>query len=318
MSSKVQPQLSLHLLNFAPEGHTAGWGHLLALARACDAAGIDRGNVSDHVVYGEALDEYAKPEVGGREGGQQPTGPDGQWLDPLTTLAVIAGQTKSLRLGTQILLAALRRPVTLAKAAATLDQLSGGRLDIGVGVGWQKAEYDAAGLSFEKRGRLLDHTLEVLEALWTQTRSSYSSPELTFDGIHQHPKPIDPAGVPLWISGTIKPPTVRRLIRYGYRWIPWGKDDGDMLQSLPQMKDAIGKAGGNPDLLRSSGPLPVVWADRGVIDLDRTMEKLPALIAAGQSDFMLPFYEPDVSKAEAKLRPIVAAFRAATGRPQVD
>jgi probable F420-dependent oxidoreductase len=318
MSSQVQPQLSLHLLNFAPEGHTAGWGHLLALARACDAAGIDRGNVSDHVVYGEALDEYSKPEVGGREGGKQPTGPDGNWLDPLTTLAVIAGQTKRLRLGTQILLAALRRPVTLAKATATLDQLSGGRLDLGVGVGWQKAEYDAAGLPFEKRGRLLDHTLEVLQTLWTETRASYASPELTFQNIHQCPKPIDPAGVPIWISGTIRDTTVRRLVRYGQRWIPWGKDDGDMKASLPKMKEAIAKAGGNPDTLRSSGPLPAVWADRGQLDIARTMEKVPELVAIGQTDFMLPFYEPDVSKAEDKLREIVKAFRQATGRPLED
>ena len=166
MTSKFKPQLSLHLINLAPEGHTAGWGHLLALARACDAAGIDRVNVSDHVVFGEALEEYAKPEVGGREGGKQPTGPDGHWLEPLTTLAVIAGQTSRVRLGTQILLAALRRPVILAKSAATLDVLSGGRLDLGVGVGWQKAEYEAAGLAFERRGKLLDHTLEVVQTLW--------------------------------------------------------------------------------------------------------------------------------------------------------
>ena len=153
MPSKFQPQLSLHLINLAPEGHTAGWGHLLALARACDAAGIDRVNVSDHVVFGEELEEYAKPEVGGREGGKQPTGPDGHWLEPMTTLAVIAGQTSRVRLGTQILLAALRRPVILAKSAATLDVLSGGRLDLGVGVGWQKAEYEAAGLPFERAGQ---------------------------------------------------------------------------------------------------------------------------------------------------------------------
>src|ERR1700722_727424 len=194
MTSKFQPQLSLHLINLAPETHTGGWEHLLALARACDVAGIDRVNVSDHVVFGEALEEYAKPEVGGRQGGKQPTGPDGHWLEPLTTLAVIAGQTSHVRLGTQILLAALRRPVILAKSAATLDVLSGGRLDLGVGVGWQRAEYDAAGLPFEKRGRLLDHSLEVCQTLWHEQRASYTSPELSVDGIHQMPKPLRPDG----------------------------------------------------------------------------------------------------------------------------
>ena len=194
------------------------------------------------VVFGEALDEYGKPEVGGRTGGKQPTGPDGHWLEPMTTLSVVAGATSNVRLGTQILLAALRRPVILAKTTATLDVLSGGRLDLGVGVGWQKAEYDAAGLSFEKRGRLLDHTLEVCQTLWTEMRASYTAPELTFDGIHQCPKPTRPEGVPVWISGTIRDTTVRRLVRFGLRWIPWGADDLNMIDSLPRMKDAIAKA----------------------------------------------------------------------------
>jgi probable F420-dependent oxidoreductase len=313
MTSKFKPQLSLHLINLAPEGHTAGWGHLLALARACDAAGIDRVNVSDHVVFGEALEEYAKPEVGGREGGKQPTGPDGHWLEPLTTLAVIAGQTSRVRLGTQILLAALRRPVILAKSAATLDVLSGGRLDLGVGVGWQKAEYDAAGLPFERRGKLLDHTLEVVQTLWREQRASYASPELTFDGIHQMPKPLQDGGVPIWISGTIRDTTVRRLVQFGTRWIPWGKDDGDMTVSLPLMREAIAKAGGNPDTLQASGPLPAVWDANRQLDLPRTMEKVPARLAAGQTDFTVPFYEPDVSKAEARLRTIAEAFHGVTG-----
>ncbi len=315
MPSKFEPQLSLHLTNFAAEDHTAGWSHLLALARACDAAGIDRVNVSDHVVFGEALEEYAKPEVGGREGGKQPTGPDGHWLEPLTTLAVIAGQTSRVRLGTQILLAALRRPVTLAKATATLDVLSGGRLDLGVGVGWQKAEYDAAGLSFERRGKLLDHTLEVVQTLWRDRRASFSSPELSFDGIHQMPKPLQQGGVPIWISGTIRDTTVRRLVRFGARWIPWGADDVDMSQSLPRMKEAFAKAGGDPDALQASGPLPYVRSADGQMDIARSMEGVPGRVAVGQTNFMLPFRpSADAQVAEDKLREIVQAFRAATGR----
>ncbi len=315
MASKFQPQLSLHLINVAPEDHAGGWSHLLALARACDAAGIDRVNVSDHVVYGEALEEYAKPELGGREGGKQPTGPDGHWLEPLTTLAVVAGQTSRVRLGTQVLLAALRRPVVLAKSAATLDVLSGGRLDLGVGVGWQRAEYDAAGLPFQRRGRLLEHTLEICQTLWRERRAAFSSPELQFEAIHQMPKPLQPGGVPIWISGTIRDTTVRRLIRFGARWIAWGRDDGDMTESLPRMKDALAKAGGNPDELQASGPLPAVWAADGQMDVARTMERVPERVAVGQTDFTVPFAAPrDPGAMDAKLREIVGAFGTVTGR----
>src|SRR5438309_10906013 len=207
---------------FAPTA-PGRWLPMLDRARAADEAGIDRLFVSDHVVFGEHIDAYGRPELGGTEGGRQPTGPDGHWLEPLTVLSTIAAITSRVRLATGILLAALRRPVVLAKAAATLDVLSGGRLDLGVGVGWQREEYEAAGLDFDARGRLLDHTLEVCQTLWRDQRASYSSPELSFEAIHMMPKPVNPNGVPIWVSGTVSPRPMRRLAQFGTGWIPWGK-----------------------------------------------------------------------------------------------
>ena len=204
-----------------------------------DAAGVDRVVVSDHVVFGENLDAYADPSIGGQAGGRQPTGPDGSWLEPLTVLTAIAATTTRIRLGTAILLAALRRPAVLAKQLATLDVLSDGRVDLGVGVGWQREEYEAAGLSFEDRGRLLDHTLEVCQTLWTQQRASYQSAELTFDGIHQMPKPVQPGGVPLWISGTVNNAVARRIARFGSGWIPWGPAYADIPGAIAAMKDKV-------------------------------------------------------------------------------
>src|SRR5215470_2084446 len=192
-------QLSINVRSFAAED-PGTWQPLFDAARVADQAGVDRLVVSDHVVFGERLEEYARPEIGGQAGGKQPTGPDGHWLEPLTTLAYLAGITSRIRLATGILLAALRRPAVLAKSAATLDVLSGGRLDLGVGVGWQRAEYDAAGLDFSARGGLLDHTLEVCRTLWREQRASWDSPGLHFEGIHMMPKPAAPGGVPLWIS----------------------------------------------------------------------------------------------------------------------
>ncbi len=182
------PQLSAALVSYAAEAPD-GWETMLETARLYDRVGIDRLVVSDHVVFGEQLDAYGRPEVGGQLGGRQPTGPDGHWLEPMTVLSIVAGMTSRARLATGILLAALRRPVVLAKTAATLDVLSGGRLDLGVGVGWQREEYEAAGLDFDGRGRLLDHTLEVCTALWTQSVASYRSADLGFERIHMMPKP---------------------------------------------------------------------------------------------------------------------------------
>src|SRR5262249_26066985 len=102
-------QLSTSLRSFAAED-PGNWDDLFETARCLDAAGVDRVVLSDHVVFGEDLDSYGRPELGGQAGGKQPTGPDGHWLEPMTTLAVLAGRTERVRLGTNILLAALRRP----------------------------------------------------------------------------------------------------------------------------------------------------------------------------------------------------------------
>jgi probable F420-dependent oxidoreductase len=289
---------------------------MLDTARLYDRVGIDRLVVSDHVVFGERMDEYAKPEVGGQRGGRQPTGPDGDWLEPLTTLGVIAGATERVRLKTGILIAALRRPVVLAKVTATLDVLSRGRLDLGVGVGWQREEYEAAGLAFDDRGRLLDHTLEVCRALWTETTADYDAPELTFRRIHQMPKPRQAGGVPVWTSGRIQPRVVDRLCRFGLRWIPWGDDAGDLTRSIPEMRTRISAAGVDPAALQVVANLRVHTGDGDAVDIDRTLAPLPDLVAAGATDFLTRWRgrSPDAD-LETELRGFVAAFRQLTGRP---
>src|SRR6516165_4825694 len=105
--SAIPRQLSIGVASFSAED-PGGWEHLAEQARMLDEAGFDRLVVSDHVVFGEALEEYGRPEIGGQAGGKQPTGPDGHWLEPLSTLAVMAGRTSRIRLGTNILIAALR------------------------------------------------------------------------------------------------------------------------------------------------------------------------------------------------------------------
>jgi probable F420-dependent oxidoreductase len=309
-----QMQLSIGVRSFAAED-PGTWQPLFDAARVADEAGVDRLVVSDHIVFGERLEEYSRPEIGGQAGGKQPTGPDGHWLEPLTTLSVLAGMTSRIRLGTNILVAALRRPAVLAKSTATLDVLSGGRLDLGVGVGWQREEYEAAGLSFEGRGRLLDHTLEVCQTLWREQRAAYDSPELHFDATHMMPKPLQPGGVPVWVSGTINARVVRRVAAFGSGWIPWGPVAGDLGPGIAEMKERLEEAGRDPSGLQVTGALPSIKADDGSLDLDRTMEQVPALADIGLTDVRGNFRLPDdPSAALDELSKIVAAFRAAAGR----
>jgi probable F420-dependent oxidoreductase len=292
------------------------WQPLLDRAVAADRAGVDRVVLSgEHVVFGEHMERYARPELGGRPGMVQPTGPDGHFLEPMTTMSFLAGITSRIRFTNSILLAALRRPIVLAKAAATLDVLSGGRLDLGVGVGWQREEYDAAGLDFDARGRLLDHTLEVCRLLWREPRASYSSaaPELSFEEIHLMPKPVQPGGVPVWVSGTVNRGAMRRLARFGAGWIPWGAasdDPADLIDEIPRMRDAVARFGRDPLELGIAGKLLNVVGHDGAPDVDATIAGLPALVDAGVTDVRLQLpVPPDVHGAEDYLTPWVDAFR---------
>ena len=306
------PSLSIMLRTFAAED-PHGWQRVIDCARAADAAGIDRVLVSDHVVFGENIDAYGRPESGGVEGGRQPTGPDGHWLEPLTVLTYVAALTSRVRLGTNILLAALRRPVVLAKTVATLDVLSGGRVDLGVGIGWQREEYEAAGLDFGERGRLLDDTLEVLRELWTATRASLDLPSLRFEGIHMMPKPLQAGGVPLWISGRLNDRVAGRLARYGSGWIPWGDDAADPVASIPRMREAVANAGGDATALRVAGTLTMVRRGDKSIDLDATMAGVGPLADAGVTDFQVHLVIPeDYDDAVASLQEAVGSFRAAS------
>lgn len=302
-------QLSTGVMNFAVDD-PGDWTYLLERVQAADRAGIDRIVVSDHVVFGEQLDEYGRPEVGGSKGGKQPTGPDGHWLEPLTLLSVIAGQTQRIRLGTSILIAALRRPVVLAKTLTTLDVLSQGRVDLGVGVGWQKAEYDAAGLAFAGRGALLDHTLSVLHTVWSEQRASFSDDRLSFDAIHMMPKSRQPGGIPIWVSGTTNPMVARRLARFGTGWIPWGPAIADPVAGMAEMRRLVEAAGGSFDGIEVVGALAPVKGSDGTVDLAASMARVPELVAAGITDFRLTVPMPtDASAAFDIYSEMVATFR---------
>lgn len=291
----------------------ARWRQVMDQARAAEGAGADRVIVSgEHVVFGEHLEAYGRPELGGRPGGKLDIGPEGSFPDPVVAMAALCAVTERVRIMNSLMLAALRRPIVLAKAVATLDALSGGRIDLCVGVGWQREEYGAAGLSFERRGLLLDHTLEVCQTLWQQSRASYSSPELSFEAIHMRPKPIQPDGVPLWISGTVNHGSMRRLARFGTGWNPWGEEQDNVVEAIPRMREAVAALGRDPSEIEVIGHLPLVVDHHGRPEIDRSMENLAPLVEAGVTnvDVFLPI-PTEYRAAEDYLTPWVEAFRKA-------
>jgi probable F420-dependent oxidoreductase len=312
----VRPALSMQPANFAAKDPgSGGWHELLDFARGADAAGLDRLVVADHVVFGENLDAYADPKKGGTRGGRQPTGSDGHWLEPLTLLSVFAGITENIRLMTGILLAGLRRPATLAKTTATLDVLSQGRLDLGVGVGWQREEYEANGIPHERRGDRLDHTLEICQLLWREEVAAHASAEVNFTKIHMQPKHVQPGGVPIWIGGSLHTAAIRRIVRFGSGWIPWGPDAADPAAGLGKIRSALDAAGRDSRGFEVTAYLPAVKNDSGGLDRDATMQAVPAMVEAGITDFRIRFPLPKEADAvRDAIAPVVETFRRAAGR----
>lgn len=224
------PALSVNLPNFGDVLARDNYAHLVDVAVRAEESGVDRVNVTDHVVMGSDTSGYAW--------GPFATEPDAVWLEPMTVLAVIAGRTRTIRLGTGVIIAALRGAAVLAKTAATLDHLSGGRLDLGVGTGWQEKEYEAAGLSFRERGPLLDDTLAACRALWEHAPATVQRPSVVFTDVYCSPRPGD-RRIPVWVSGSLSKPVIRRLARWGDGWIPIMGAGPDELQ---RGRDQIGRA----------------------------------------------------------------------------
>jgi probable F420-dependent oxidoreductase len=190
-------------------GHRVSREALVEFARRCEAAGYHSAWVSDHIAWPAAI-ESAYPYS---DDGSFPAPPDVQWLDPLGTLFFVAACTERIRLGTSVLILGYRPPVLSAKAIASLDALSGGRVILGVGVGWMKEEFDVLGMPFDHRGRRADEQLEVFRALFTEERPSYSGEYYAFPEVGFAPKPAQ-ARVPIWVGGDTEP-AFRRAARYG-------------------------------------------------------------------------------------------------------
>lgn len=270
---------------------------LVDLGRAADDAGVDRVVVTDHVVMGEDLSAYVW--------GRFPTPPDGPWLEPLTVLTAIAGVTSRVRLATGILIAPLRPATVLAKTVATLDALSGGRVDLGVGVGWQEAEYAAGGLDFSARGRMLEDTVGACRALWSRLPASYSSTTVTFERVHCVPQPVQQR-LPVWFSGTLTKRTVRRVVELGDGWIPiMGASLEDIREGAARLREAAERP------LEVQAPVQVRRGGDGRCDLTATMAEVPVLATAGVTNVYLnaASFAPSPREAAELLPAVVRAFR---------
>ncbi|MET9058402.1 MULTISPECIES: TIGR03619 family F420-dependent LLM class oxidoreductase [Streptomyces] len=183
----------------------AGAAELVAVARAADRAGFAYIAVCDHVAIPRRL------------AGAMST----VWYDPVATLAHLAAVTERVRLLAHVAVVGLRHPLLTAKQYATLDHLSGGRLILGVGAGHVREEFEVLGVDFERRGAVLDETIDALRAaLGPEEYPAHHGKRFDFEGLGQRPRPAQDR-VPLWVGGS-SPAAVRRAALKGDGWLPQG------------------------------------------------------------------------------------------------
>lgn len=208
---------------------------VLDLARSIEAAGYDEIAVFDHVVMGYPTED--------RKGPRYP--PQMPILEAMMLLAQFAVVTERVGLSTEVLVLPQRQPVLAAKQFSTLDTLSGGRVRVGVGVGWQQSEFEALGEDFTDRGRRMDEAIEVMRRCWADEQIDFDGDHYLLDAIAMEPKP--PQGqLPVWIGGGSSA-ALRRTGRLGDGWMGSALVDTDaMTQSMATIRRHAEEAGRDP------------------------------------------------------------------------
>ncbi|MET9437880.1 LLM class F420-dependent oxidoreductase [Streptomyces sp. NPDC006551] len=211
MQLPVQSQSTLYA---EPWEAAAGPGDLVEIARTADRTGFHYIACCDHVAIPRRL------------AGAMST----VWYDPVATLSFLAAATERVRLLSHVAVVGLRHPLVTAKAYATLDHLSGGRLILGVGAGHVREEFEAVGADFEGRGALLDETIDALgAALGPEEYPEFGGARFAFKDLGQRPRPAQER-VPVWVGGS-SPAAVRRAALRGDGWLP----QGDPRERLPAL-----------------------------------------------------------------------------------
>jgi probable F420-dependent oxidoreductase len=201
-----------------------------ALAVRAEELGLDGVFVPDHIL--------AKPATTQHYGSH--------WPDPFSFLAFLAGRTRRIKLGASVIVLPYRNALVAAKAAATVDQASGGRFIFGVGVGWDEAEFTDLRLPFRERGKLSDDYLRAIKAAWTSDVPEYSGEYASFAGATFSPRPAQRPHPPIWVGGSpggISAPAVRRCALLGDAWHPLALSLDDIEKGYATLRDLAARNG---------------------------------------------------------------------------
>lgn len=193
--------------------------------------------VPEHVLFFPEYDSKYPYTEDGRIGGDPRS-----LLDPFTSLTYVAAHTKTIRLATGICLVPQRNPIYTAKMVADLDFLSGGRFELGVGIGWLKEEFEALGVPWEKRGARTVECLELMQSLWCDEVSSYDGELYQLKAAYQNPKPVQKPHPPI-IFGGESDAALKRVARMGQGWYGFNLTPDALAERLEFLNGELDKAG---------------------------------------------------------------------------
>ena len=275
---------------------------LREIAEAADDLGYDLVFTAEHLIF---PNEIHTPYP---YGGRFPYPVDDPVLDPPATLAWVAALTRHVRLGASVMVLPYREPIALAKALATIDVLSGGRLMVGVASGWLREEFELLGVPFRERGARTDEYLAALRALWTEERVTFRGRWVKLDQAAFFPKPIQKPHPPIWIGGR-SPAAFRRVARFGDGWLAVPRSPEELAADVVAIRREAEAIGRDPGCIG-------VAASGGARSVSELLDRLPALERAGATIVTVPaiFWATGIPQAIE----LMDEFAARAGLPRRD
>ncbi len=259
---------------------------LVDLAVIAEDEGFDAVMLSEHLALGpsaNALGEPENPRAYAAPGNQDPMT---AWPSNIVMAAAVAARTSHIRIVLGAIIAPLRHPVAMAKELASLDRLSEGRLVVQPTVSWHKDEYDALGVPFDQRGRILDEQLEALMLLWGRSPATFHGKFFHFTEVYSEPKPFRPGRPKMWFGGqSMHDHLLRRLVRYGDGFHPFGSPSEE---DLARLADGMAAAGRSVDELEKIGGTRARFTGaHDVAGVGQSMTTFPEQLAAGYTTFCM-------------------------------
>ncbi|HZP45137.1 MAG TPA: LLM class F420-dependent oxidoreductase [Candidatus Binataceae bacterium] len=223
-------------------GRAARPSTLQIFAEHCERLGFGTLWAPEHVVL---FDRYPDTRYPYSEDGAFAVPATTDWADPFICLSYVAARTTRIRLATGICLVPEHNPLVLAKVVASLDHLSGGRLALGVGIGWSSEEFAALGVPFEKRAQRTREYIDVMRKLWSEEKTTFSGEFVKFEGARLFPKPPQGANLPI-IFGGESGPALRRVADYGTGWFGFNLNPEQAAAKIARLKELMRERNRNP------------------------------------------------------------------------